>query len=362
MRGSAQTGSTCCCRVKVRYRTDFTRRLRILRKADDIVGVSRSVIWRADYCSGCWASRFRSSYSWLCVHITNRLDAAMDTLSTAPVEPQTSAGVTRADDTSAVCWQAVIAGTVVAAATSLILLALGSGIGLASVSPWPGSGASATTVTVMMAIWLIVVQWVASGLGGYLTGRLRSKWVTTHTHEVFFRDTAHGLLMWALATVLGTVLLASTVLSAFATGTPAAGMAASGGINAVASAVTPYDVDTLFRSTRPDANGAGANASIEATRILGRALTANMPVADRSYLAELIVARSGISQAEAQQRVDAVTTRVREAANAARKASATASIYLALSMLIGAFIACVAAAMAGRVRDIHPRAGRLSRH
>ena len=102
---------------------------------------------------------------------------------------------------SAVSWPAIIAGAVVAAATSVLLLALGSGFGLASVSPWAG-GASPLTFTVMTAIWLIVMQWVASGLGGYLTGRLRTRWIGTHVHEVFFRDTAHGFLSWALATVI----------------------------------------------------------------------------------------------------------------------------------------------------------------
>jgi hypothetical protein len=230
----------------------------------------------------------------------------------------------------------------------VILLAMGAGLGLASVSPWPGSGASVTTFTVMTAIWLIVVQWLASGLGGYLTGRLRSRWVSTHTHEVFFRDTANGLVMWALATVLGAVLLASAASLAVGTGVRAAGVPTSGAVN-------PYDVDSLFRSSHPDVTIPASNASSEATRILGKALTTgNMPAADRGYLAQLIAARSGLSQEEAQQRVDAVTTQAREAADAARKASAAASIYIALSMLVGAFIAGVAAALGGRVRDTHP--------
>ena len=270
-------------------------------------------------------------------------------------EPQVSEAVTGEANRSGVSWPAIIAGTVVAAASSLILLALGSGLGLSSVSPWSGSGASATTFTVMAAIWLIVVQWVASGLGGYLTGRLRSKWVSTHTHEVFFRDTAHGLIMWALAAVLGVLLLASAVASALDTGVRAAGSASSGAVNAAASGANPYDIDTLFRSSHPDANGPATNTSMEATRILGHALTAGqMPAADRTYLAQLVAARSGLSQEEAQQRVDAVTAQARQAADTARKAGAMASIYIALSMLVGAFIAGVAAAMGGRVRDTHP--------
>lgn len=300
------------------------------------------------------ARRTDSDHSTSGALFTSLMSRVMDT----PVftaKPGTSDTVTGEANSSAVSWPAIIAGTVVAAAASLILLALGSGLGLASVSPWPGSGASATTFTVMTAIWLIVVQWVASGLGGYLTGRLRSRWVGTHTHEVFFRDTAHGLIMWALASVLGVVLLASAVASALDTGARAAGSASSGAVDATASAVNPYDIDTLFRSSRPDANGPAASASSEATRILGHALTARqMPAADRGYLAQLVAARSGLSQEQAQQRVDTVMAQAREAADAARKASAMASIYIALSMLIGAFIAGVAAAMGGRVRDTAP--------
>src|SRR5665213_3783184 len=123
--------------------------------------------------------------------------------------------------TSGVAWPAIIGGAFAAAALSLILIALGSGFGLASVSPWFNAGASATTFTVMTAVWLIVTQWLASGLGGYLTGRLRTKLVgLLHTHEVFFRDTANGLLTWATATVIGIAVLAATA-SAVASGSAA---------------------------------------------------------------------------------------------------------------------------------------------
>src|ERR1051325_7164685 len=110
---------------------------------------------------------------------------------------------------SAVSWPAILAGAVVAASVSLILLAVGAGLGFASVSPWAGHGASATTFTVITAMWVIVVQWGACRVGGHTTRRLRTKWVRTHTHEVFFRDTAHGLVTWALATVIGAIVLAS---------------------------------------------------------------------------------------------------------------------------------------------------------
>jgi hypothetical protein len=304
---------------------------------------------------------------------------------------------------SAVSWAAIIAGAVVAAAVSLILLALASGLGLASVSPWPNSGVSLTTFSVMTAIGLIVVQWVASGLGGYVTGRLRTKWVGTHTHEVFFRDTAHGFIMWALSTVLVATLLASATASlvgagahgaamvatgaaagggAAATGSAmtdsgaansgAGGSSSAGGANSGASAgtlsptgaISAYNIDTLFRPAQPNANSANSNADAraETTRILAQSLTSgDVPAADRAYLAQLVAARTGISDTDAQKRVDdtiaqvqAAETKARQAANAARKASAAASIFTALSMMIGAFIACAAAALGGGLRDLHP--------
>jgi hypothetical protein len=144
---------------------------------------------------------------------------------------------------SAASWPAIFAGAFAAIATSLVLFALGTGFGLASISPWPHSGASATTFTVMTAIWLIVVQWLSAALGGYITGRLRTKWVGTHTDEVFFRDTAHGFVTWALATVAGAAILASAVGSVSEKGLEAAtnvtSSAASGAAASVSNSVMP---------------------------------------------------------------------------------------------------------------------------
>jgi hypothetical protein len=138
----------------------------------------------------------------------------------------------RADDArfagkSAASWPAIFAGAVVAVAVSLVLLALGSGLGFAAISPWPGHGASATTFTVTAAIWLIVTQWLSAALGGYIAGRLRTKWVGTHTHEVFFRDTAHGFVTWSLATVFVATVFAGTFFSMVGGGMHALGGAAS---------------------------------------------------------------------------------------------------------------------------------------
>src|ERR1700761_2567895 len=114
---------------------------------------------------------------------------------------------------SAASWSAIFAGTVVAIAISVVLFALGSGLGFAAVSPWQSQGVSATTFAVTTAIWFIVVQWLSSAAGGYLAGRLRTRWIGTHAHEVFFRDTAHGFVTWALATVLVAGLVVASVTS-----------------------------------------------------------------------------------------------------------------------------------------------------
>lgn len=259
---------------------------------------------------------------------------------------------------SAISWAAIIAGAVVAAATSLLLIALGAGLDLASISPWSGSGATATTFTVMTAIWFIVIQWLASAFGGYLTGRLRTKWVNTHTHEVFFRDTAHGLVTWALATVLTAAVLTSTAASLVAGGVHTATTIASGAAAGNArggAAAGGYDLDVLFRGGAAEANSSATSASdphAEAMRILANGLASRgVPAADRAYLAGLVAARTGISQADAEQRVDTFITRSKEAADSARKTASAITVFTAISMLIGAFIACVAAAIGGGRRD-----------
>jgi hypothetical protein len=216
----------------------------------------------------------------------------------------------------------------------------------------------------MTAIWLIIVQWVSSGLGGYLTGRLRTKWVGVHTHEVFFRDTAHGFLTWAVAAVIGAAVLASTVSSLVSGGAHVAGTIASGaaeGASQGAAQENPFAsyVDSLFRSDHPDGKASDQDVRAETTRILASGIKdGDVPPGDKTYLAQLVAARTGLSQADAEKRVNdaivkakAAETKARQIADAARKAGAYLSIFTGLSMLIGAFIAAAAAALGGQHRD-----------
>lgn len=291
----------------------------------------------------------------------------MDTLTPEPNALRASTVATPESSVSAVSWPAIFGGAFVAAAASLVLVALGSGLGLASVSPWRQAGASVTTVAWMTAAWLIVVQWFSSGLGGYVAGRLRTKWANTHTHEVFFRDTAHGFITWAVGTILVAGFLASAVGSAIGGGVDAAATVASGAAQGAttsqpASSLATYDMDLLFRSPQSGPNTVStADTRAEAARILANGIASgDVPTTDRAYLAELVAARTGISQEDAQKRVDtaiaqakAADVKARQAADAARKATSAASIFTALSMLVGAFIACIAAALGGQRRDLH---------
>jgi hypothetical protein len=272
-------------------------------------------------------------------------------------------------EASAVSWAAIIAGGFVIAAVTMLLLALGSGLSLSSVSPWPGSGVSATTFTVMTAIWLIVVQWLSAGLGGYVTGRLRTAWTGVHTHEVFFRDTAHGLLAWAVASVIGIGLLASGASAIVGSGAHAAGGLASSAVGgasqgaaqgtAAGGGITGYYIDQLFRSDHDQA--AGQDPRPEVTRILAMGVqNGSVPDGDKTYLAQVVAARTGISQDDARKRVDtlisqeqAAEEKAKAAADQARKAAASLSFYTFFSMLIGAFIASAAAALGGRSRDLY---------
>lgn len=286
----------------------------------------------------------------------------------------------------AVSWGAVIAGAVGAAALSLVLFLLGTGLGLAAVSPWAREGISGTAAGVSTIVWVTVVQLLASAMGGYLAGRLRTRWVTVHTHEVYFRDTAHGFLAWAVATLLMATLLSSAIGAAVSSGLKAGGeiaktTVAAAGAGAAAAAsdnkqgANPlgYFVDSLFRedpNRAAPANAAPPSTSAskpdqipEVTRIFANALqSGQLADSDRQYLGQLVAAKTGVTQAEAEQRVndtfnrlkqtlDQAAAKAKQVADDARKASAWLSLWLVVSLFVGAFIAALTATFGGRLRD-----------
>jgi hypothetical protein len=266
---------------------------------------------------------------------------------------------------SAVSWGAIIAGAFAAAATSLILISLGAGLGLSAASPWRAA-ASPQMIGVAAIVWLVVTQWLSAGIGGYMAGRLRTKWVGVHTHEVFFRDTAHGFLAWAVGAVLSAALLSSAVSALVGEGARLGGQAVATAAQVAgqpaAAEPTGYFVDELFRSDRPAPANDQAQRG-EATRILTVGLAnGDVSAPDRTYLGQLVASRTGLSQPDAEKRVGDVVDqaknaaaqaadKARQAADAARQAAAAFGFAMCLSLLVGAFIASVAGVLGGDLRD-----------
>jgi len=298
---------------------------------------------------------------------------------------------------NAVSWSAILAGATAAAVLSLILLLLGAGLGLSSVSPWAHKGVGATTFGVSTIVWLTVTQILAAGMGGYLAGRLRLKWAGVDLDEVYFRDTAHGFLAWAVASLATAALLTSVIGSIVsggvqaaasltgraATAAMAAGVAVAGNeinksdnAHGSESGVMGYFIDSLFRKdsnlssttstkhnilTTDPAQQTSANA--EVARIFLNAISMKtLPPSDQTYISQLVSRHTGLTQQEAEKRVNDIYAELqtkkqnaelvaKDAADKARKASVYATLWLFVSLLMGAFSASLAATWGGRGRD-----------
>ena len=253
---------------------------------------------------------------------------------------------TPSEESPAVSWPAIAAGAISAAALTLVLLAFGAGMGFSAVSPWGNSGVSVSTFEISTGLYLTVVAWIASTVGGYIAGRLRTKWVGVHTHEVFFRDTAHGFLAWGLATVVGAALLAAAASNIAGFGSSGLAPASDGPVD--------YYVDTMLRRTsitNPNTTDL-AGTRHEIAGILTAGLRdGEVAAADRTYVAQVVAARTGLSQADAEKRVSDVINQAKTALDNTRKAAAKLSMWLTASLLIGAFAASLAATEGGYVRD-----------
>jgi hypothetical protein len=287
-------------------------------------------------------------------------------------------------------WGPILAGAIAAAALSFLLLTFGSAIGLSLTSPWPNTGARLWVVALAVGWFAVAVQIASFAAGGYLAGRMRSRWAES-LDESQFRDNAHGFLVWAVGVLFGGLLLAMTAGSALTTATQSAAMvgggAASGASNAAAQQMSPsdYAVDLLLRpepgagsaaAVTPPAGGAAVQSPVQtgggqgmqqndqALRSeAGRIYTATIrnrefTERDRNYLVRVVQSRTGLPEAEAQKRVDAsvneardLEIKVRAAADKARKAAVITGFITAASLLISLCVAVFTAGIGGRHRD-----------
>ena len=274
---------------------------------------------------------------------------------------------------SGINWGAVFAGAVVSASMLMLMLMLGVGFGLSSVSPWENSGVSAKAIGASSILWLAFTQLVAFGIGGYLAGRLRIKWANVHTDEVYFRDTAHGLLAWSVAALVTVVLLASTT-KAILNGVAEAsvtGVTAMDNMKAPLSIsdINPLDyyVDLLLRKNQKDSSTenvrGGNNLRAEVETILTNNIKdGKLSIDDRTYLAQIVSQQTGLPQADAELRVDSIFAKIStsiettknsgiKAIETARKVAAHTSLWMFAMLLLGAFISSLTATYGGRLRD-----------
>jgi hypothetical protein len=283
-----------------------------------------------------------------------------------------------AEMASAVSWGSIAAGAVTAAAVSLALIALGVGLGLSAVSPWTDTGMSVSTFKVTAGVYLVLVAVMSSAIGGYLSARLRTKWVGIHTSEVFFRDTAHGFVAWAFATIISATVLGTAIthlVAGAASATASAGQSAANsnpaqvyvdrlfrrespaGSNAPASGTAPgSDAGTVSGPQSPAAGtSAGPNPAMraEVTRLWVASVQSDgqLAAADRTYIARLAAANAGLNQADAEKRVDEVVQQAKADADRLRRNGAQFAFWMTAALFFGAFAASLAAAEGGQHRD-----------
>ena len=297
------------------------------------------------------------------------------------VDPANSPGVS---------WRALFAGAAGSVALTLILLLLGMALGFTAMAPWPGGGVSGETLGISAIVWLTLTQILASGMGGYLAGRLRARWIGANTDmnkDVFFRDAAHGFLAWSLATLLTAMLVLGSVGNMLGSGIQAGGAVvssiASGATGAALNMVDEsgqggsrndesslaYYGDTLIRTVQstPGLTSPRDDQAVraEALRIFMNSMAAGevqISREDRQYLARLIAQRTGLDQAQAEQRVEQVfnrasqsleeaRNRLQSAAEQARQVAAWSSLWMFVALLCGAGVAALMAVWGGKQRD-----------
>ena len=240
-------------------------------------------------------------------------------------------------------WNAIIAGTFIAAAISSVFLAFGSAIGLSLTSFKAANSVPVIGLVIAMALWLLWVQVSSFIAGGYVAGRLRRRIGDATPHEVEMRDGSHGLIVWAVGVVFGTVL--------------ASWLAISGVTGALNAGAMDYYAEKLLRSeTTAPSTGAAPNtvSSDEAqiSRILARNMGATvMDDADKSYLVRVVSVRTGLPEADAQVRLDQTVATLKTQADAARRYGILIAFLTAASLLVSAVAAWWAACSGGRHRD-----------
>jgi len=245
-------------------------------------------------------------------------------------------------------WTPVFSGALVASALFLVLLAFGTALGLSVASSAPTWRDTSPTLAVLSGLYLVLTGLLSFGFGGYVAGRLRTKWAAVpHNDFVEFRDGTHGLVSWALAVVI--VAVVSAGISAVAV--PKSAPATNAPSTTAGESLMAYDLDRLFRSDRATPADI-AYTRAEASRIL---LTAGSRTGirddDHQFLTGLVASRTGLSPADAERRVQEAIPATALAIKRARQSAVIAGFSIAAALLVGAAVAWYSAHLGGQHRD-----------
>jgi hypothetical protein len=247
-------------------------------------------------------------------------------------------------------WGPVIAGAVAAAAIAFVLHAFAAAIGLAVSSTAPTWRDASVALWLLSGLYLVLVAFLSYGAGGYLAGRVRSTWKTSED-EIEFRDGVHGILVWALATILAGLLAFGAAQATTRLAAPSAG-AAGPSTSVAGESIIAYDLDRLFRADRRPADVDMTYSRAEAARILLQASGhSGIPGEDRTYLIRLVASRTGLSPADAERRVDTAIASARTNIRRARRATVILAFMAGAAALLGAAVAWFAAGLGGQHRD-----------
>jgi hypothetical protein len=250
-------------------------------------------------------------------------------------------------------WGPTFGGGLVAAAVFFILVTFATAIGLAVSSVSPTWRDTSVGLVVLSGAWLVLTAVGSFALGGYIAGRIRSTW-QTNPDEVHFLDGLHGLVVWSLAVIIGAGLTwASAATINASTSKSSAVNPANSTVNTSDSepSFLTFELDRLFWfDNRQQATDAQTRA--QAGRILERGLgKKELAKDDHDHLVQLVSARTGLPQADADRRVAQVLSESRDAAAKARQSVVILAFTLAAALAAGAAAAWGAAVIGGRHRD-----------
>ena len=264
--------------------------------------------------------------------------------------PDEEAAVLPQEEDSYLSWSPVVVGAFCAAAFSFILATFGVAVGLGISSTSPTWRDTSVALVLLSGVYLIFQSLVSFGIGGYIAGRARGTVYAPRTKEVERRDGLHGLAAWALAVLLGAALV--TLVGASTANRPSA-QATNATTNATAAEpLLSYELDRLFRAARRPPNVDLSSERAEAGRILLTSSSHNgVSGDDRAYLVQLVSTATGLSQPDAERRVDAAIANAKAAINRSRRSAIILAFSLAAAMLLGAVVAWTSASAGGRHRD-----------